>query len=41
MLDLVGEIGLVPAAGAVANPFYRYDGVRYFKLVVKDWGKKE
>jgi len=31
----VGEIGLVPTAGAVANAFYQYDGTRYFKLPIK------
>ncbi len=31
----VGEIGLVPTAGAVANAFYRFDGVRYYKLPIK------
>ena len=28
----VGEIGLVPTAGAVANALYTYDGVRRTKL---------
>ncbi len=28
----VGEIGLVPTAGAVANAFCRYDGIRRYKL---------
>jgi len=28
----VGEIGLVPTAGAVANAFYQFDGVRRHKL---------
>lgn len=28
----VGEIGLVPTAGAVANAFYQFDGVRRRKL---------
>jgi xanthine dehydrogenase molybdenum-binding subunit len=28
----VGEIGLVPTAGAVANALYQYDGVRRTKL---------
>ncbi|MDA3859947.1 MAG: selenium-dependent xanthine dehydrogenase [Melioribacteraceae bacterium] len=31
----VGEIGLVPTAGAVANAFYQYDGTRYYKLPIK------
>ncbi len=31
----VGEIGLVPTAGAVANAFAQYDGVRYNKLPIK------
>ncbi len=31
----VGEIGLVPTAGAVANAFYQYDGTRYFQLPIK------
>jgi len=31
----VGEIGLVPTAGAVANAFYQYDGTRYFTLPIK------
>lgn len=31
----VGEIGLVPTAGAVANAFALYDGVRYYKLPIK------
>ncbi|MCF6269987.1 MAG: selenium-dependent xanthine dehydrogenase [Melioribacteraceae bacterium] len=31
----VGEIGLVPTAGAVANAFYQFDGTRYFKLPIK------
>lgn len=31
----VGEIGLVPTAGAVANAFYQFDGKRYFKLPIK------
>jgi xanthine dehydrogenase molybdenum-binding subunit len=28
----VGEIGLVPTAGAVANALYQFDGVRRTKL---------
>jgi xanthine dehydrogenase molybdenum-binding subunit len=28
----VGEIGLVPTAGAVANALYQYDGVRRTRL---------
>ncbi len=32
----VGEIGLVPTAGAVANALYRFDGVRRTKLPMKD-----
>ena len=31
----VGEIGLVPTAVAVANAFYQYDRIRYFKLPIK------
>ncbi len=31
----VGEIGLVPTAGAVANALYQYDGVRRRKLPMK------
>lgn len=31
----VGEIGLVPTAGAVANAFALYDGFRYRKLPIK------
>ena len=31
----VGEIGLVPTAGAVANAFYQYDGKRYYTLPIK------
>ena len=31
----VGEIGLVPTAGAVANALYQYDGVRRYKLPMK------
>ena len=36
----VGEIGLVPTAGAVANAFFKYDGVRYYKLPIKKRTKK-
>lgn len=32
----VGEIGLVPTAGAVANAFFKYDGTRYYKLPIKN-----
>jgi len=32
----VGEIGLVPTAGAVANALYRFDGVRRYALPMKD-----
>ncbi|HKF54596.1 MAG TPA: selenium-dependent xanthine dehydrogenase [Blastocatellia bacterium] len=32
----VGEIGLVPTAGAVAGALYRYDGIRRFTLPMKD-----
>jgi selenium-dependent xanthine dehydrogenase len=32
----VGEIGLVPTAGAVAGALYKYDGIRRFKLPMKD-----
>jgi len=28
----IGEIGLVPTAGAVGNAFYQFDKVRRFKL---------
>ena len=31
----VGEIGLVPTAGAVANALYRFDGVRRTELPMK------
>ncbi len=31
----VGEIGLVPTAGAVANALYRFDGVRRMELPMK------
>ncbi|HLP14890.1 MAG TPA: molybdopterin cofactor-binding domain-containing protein, partial [Bacteroidota bacterium] len=32
----VGEIGLVPTAGAVAGALYQYDGTRRFTLPMKD-----
>jgi selenium-dependent xanthine dehydrogenase len=32
----VGEIGLVPTAGAVANALYRFDGVRRYELPMKE-----
>ena len=32
----VGEIGLVPTAGAVAGALYAFDGVRRFELPMKD-----
>lgn len=32
----VGEIGLVPTAGAVANALYQYDKVRYYTLPMKN-----
>ena len=32
----VGEIGLVPTAGAVANALYQFDKVRRFRLPMKD-----
>ena len=32
----VGEIGLVPTAGAVANALYRFDGIRRTKLPMRD-----
>ena len=35
----VGEIGLVPTAGAVANAFYQFDKTRYYKLPIKDRAK--
>jgi xanthine dehydrogenase molybdenum-binding subunit len=31
----VGEIGLVPTAGAVANALYQYDGVRRYSLPMR------
>ncbi|TRZ64216.1 selenium-dependent xanthine dehydrogenase [bacterium] len=36
----VGEIGLVPTAGAVANALYQYDKIRRFKLPLMRKGKK-
>ncbi len=36
----IGEIGLVPTAGAVANAFYTYDGIRRYKLPLKRKLKK-
>ena len=36
----VGEIGLVPTAGAVANAFAQYDGTRYYKLPIKKRSRK-
>jgi len=30
----VGEIGLVPTAGAVANAFYQFDGIRRYQLPI-------
>lgn len=36
----VGEIGLVPTAGAVANAFCQYDGTRYYRLPIKKRSKK-
>lgn len=32
----IGEIGLVPTAAAVANAFFAFDGVRRFKLPLKN-----
>jgi xanthine dehydrogenase molybdenum-binding subunit len=32
----VGEIGLLPTAPAVANALYRHDGIRRYKLPMKD-----
>ncbi len=32
----VGEIGLVPTAGAVANAFYQFDKKRYYSLPIKE-----
>jgi selenium-dependent xanthine dehydrogenase len=32
----VGEIGLVPTAPAVANALYKFDGIRRFRLPMKD-----
>ena len=31
----IGEIGLVPTAGAIANAFYAYDGIKRTKLPMK------
>jgi xanthine dehydrogenase molybdenum-binding subunit len=31
----IGEIGLVPTAGAVANAFYAFDGIKRTKLPLK------
>lgn len=31
----VGEIGLVPTAGAIANAFYQFDGIRRKRLPIK------
>ena len=31
----IGEIGLVPTAAAVANAFYKFDGIRRYKLPMK------
>ncbi|MDM8542128.1 selenium-dependent xanthine dehydrogenase [Desulfococcaceae bacterium HSG9] len=35
----VGEIVTIPTAAAIANAFYRYDGVRRYKLPLKPPGK--
>jgi xanthine dehydrogenase molybdenum-binding subunit len=32
----VGEIGLVPTAGAVQGALYAYDGIRRYELPMKD-----
>ncbi len=32
----VGEIGLVPTAGAVAGALWAFDGIRRFELPMKD-----
>lgn len=32
----VGEIGLVPTAGAVAGALYKFDGIRRYKLPMRD-----
>ena len=32
----IGEIGLVPTAAAIANAFYAFDGVRRYKLPMKE-----
>jgi CO/xanthine dehydrogenase Mo-binding subunit len=34
----IGEIGLVPTAGAVANALYQFDGIRRFKLPMRRKG---
>ncbi len=31
----IGEIGLVPTAGAVANAMYQFDKIRHYKLPLK------
>ncbi len=31
----VGEIGLVPTAGAAANALYKFDGIRRYELPMK------
>jgi CO/xanthine dehydrogenase Mo-binding subunit len=36
----IGEIGLVPTAGAVANAFYQFDGIRRYCLPLKPKLKK-
>jgi xanthine dehydrogenase molybdenum-binding subunit len=36
----VGEIGLVPTAGAVANALYQFDGVRRTRLPMA-WPERE
>ncbi len=36
----VGEIGLVPTAGAVANAFYQFDKTRYYSLPIKNRKRK-
>ncbi len=36
----VGEIGLVPTAGAVANAYFQFDGIRRYKLPLKIKPKK-
>ncbi len=32
----IGEVGLVPTAGAVAGALYKFDGIRRYKLPMKD-----